>query len=454
MPLAARTKRTLIVGILAVVLVALFWGISFLNSIIPIVTGYSAKHLCSSVFISNRAQQDVEVLDLSFFPVKYAVNTVSYKDSTVTSRFLWGKSTAVFRRGVGSTLVRDADLASIRRFAFTNAIGYNPDTVRWPLGNVLPDSVAISPNKKLKAVSRELVGGSKYGGHPFAFVVLHNGVPVEEAYRSGFSSKSRLLGWSMGKSVASAIVGVMVANGMADIYQPTGIAEWQHDGRSRITPNDLLRMQSGLQWNEGYGSRSDVTQMLYCSGSFGQYAIGKPLEHPVGSRWTYSSGSSNIVCYWARQHFKSDSAFYAFIYGKLLNRIGLQDAILEPDASGIPAGSSYIYATARDYARFALLYLQDGVFNGQRILPKGWVSYTRTPTPASDGAYGASFWRKGPKSAPELPGDFFSCEGHDGQYVVIIPSRQLAIVVLGYSPRSSNALKLGLLVKDVVAAVG
>ena len=179
MPLAARTKRTLIVGILAVVLVALFWGITFLNSIIPIVTGYSAKHLCSSVFISNRAQQDVEVLDLSFFPVKYAVNTVSYKDSTVTSCFLWGKSTAVFRRGVGSTLVRDADLASIRRFAFTNAIGYNPDTVRWPLGNVLPDSVAISPNKKLKAVSRELVGGSKYGGHPFAFVVLHNGEIAE-----------------------------------------------------------------------------------------------------------------------------------------------------------------------------------------------------------------------------------------------------------------------------------
>lgn len=217
---------------------------------------------------------------------------------------------------------------------------------------------------------------------------------------------------------------------------------------------DLMRMQSGLRWNEDYGSISDVTQMLYCHGDFARYAIKKPLEYPIGSRWAYSSGSSNIVCYWARQHFKSDSAFYAFIYGKLLNRIGLQDAILEPDASGIPVGSSYIYATARDYARFALLYLQDGVFNGQSILPKGWVNYTRTPTRNSEGAYGAFFWRKGKESSPELPNDFYSCEGHDGQYVIIIPSRQLAIVVLGYSHRPNNTLKLGLLVKDVLGAVG
>lgn len=454
MALTKRTKRRLIVGALTVVAVALFWGISFVSSLLPIITGYNAKHLCSSIFISNRAQQSVEELDLSFFPIKYATNTVSYNDSTVTSRFLWGKSVAVFRRGVGSTLVRDADLAAVRKLTFSNSVGYNSDTVRWPLGNVLPDSLAINPNQKLKVVSRELVGGRKYGGHSFAFLVLHNGVPVEEAYRRGFTSKSRLLGWSMAKSVANSIIGVMVANGMADIYKPTGIREWQYDSRSRITVNDLMRMQSGLRWNEDYGSSSDVTQMLYCHGNFARYAISKPLEYPIGSRWAYSSGSSNIVCYWARQHFRSDSAFYAFIYGRLLNRIGLHNAILEPDASGIPVGSSYIYATARDYARFALLYLQDGVFNGQRILPKGWVSYTRTPTKNSDGAYGALFWRKGKESSPELPNDFYSCEGHDGQYVIIIPSRQLAVVVLGYSHRPNNTLKLGLLVKDVLGAVG
>lgn len=453
MSISKRARRIIIWASASLVVLALVAGFLFVNSILPIITGYSAKHLCSSIFISNRTQQSVEDLDLSFFPVSLASSTVSYADSTVTSRFLWGKSVAVFRSGLGATLVRDCSIDAVRRFSFSNRVGYDADATPWPLGNVMPDSLKMYRNASLENIAHEVVAGRAYGGHSFAFVILKDGVPVVEAYRSGFNRMSKLLGWSMAKSVVNAVVGVMAGDGMANVFAPTGIKEWQGDARRLITVDDLLRMRSGLQWNEDYGARSDVTQMLYCHGDAARFSISKQLAFPTAKPWYYSSGSTNIACFWARQRFASDSAFYRYMYARLFNRIGMGGAIFEPDASGVPVGSSYIYATALDYVRFALLYLNDGVFAGQRVLPKGWVRYTLTPTDGSQGAYGAGFWMKGPESSPELPNDFFSCEGHDGQYIMAVPSKRLAVVVLGFSHRPDNTLLIGRLVRDVANAV-
>ena len=223
--------------------------------------------------------------------------------------------------------------------------------------------------------------------------------------------------------------------------------------RSKITLNDLMQMQSGLKWNEDYGNRSDVTLMLHSAGDMSRYAMEQPLEYPAGSNWYYSSGTTNIVSYIIRRQFDSDSAYLAFTDRQLFNKIGIPDAVFEVDPSGTRVGSSYLYATARDYARFALLYQNDGVFNGERILPEGWVKYTTSAASASNGRYGSFFWLNKGKELPSAPEDMYMCKGHDGQNIFILPAQQLIIVVLGYSPKSGGGIDLDRLLKDILATV-
>ncbi len=131
----------------------------------------------------------------------------------------------------------------------------------------------------------------------------------------------------------------------------------------------------------------------------------------------------------------------------------MPDAVFEVDPSGTLVGSSYLYATARDYARFGLLYQNDGVFNGERILPEGWVRYCTNAVPSSNGAYGSLFWLNQGKRLPSVPEDTYSCEGHDGQGIYIIPSKQLVVVVLGYSPRSGGGMDFDRLLKDILSTL-
>ncbi len=257
----------------------------------------------------------------------------------------------------------------------------------------------------------------------------------------------------MAKSFANALTGILVKQEKMDIMRPADIEEWKGDERSKITLNDLLRMQSGLKWNEDYGSRSDVNLMLFNEGDMSRFAVKSPPEYPAGTNWKYSSGTANIISSLIRKEFESDTACYAFIQDQFFEKIGIIDAVFEVDPSGDFVGSSYLYATARDYARFGLLYLNDGVFDGEQILPEGWVDYTRTPASASNGEYGALFWLNRSGKFPSAPEDMYSCNGHDGQYIFIIPSRELVIVVLGFSPKPDNEIELDRLLKDVLATV-
>jgi hypothetical protein len=238
--------------------------------------------------------------------------------------------------------------------------------------------------------------------------------------------------------------------GKININDPADIDEWKQDERSSITVNDLLQMQSGLKWNEDYGSRSDVNLMLFVEGDMSRYAISRPLEYPVGTHWYYSGGSANIVSFLIRKKFESDTSFYRFVRYQFLEKIGITDAVFEVDPSGDFIGSSYLYATARDYARFALLYQNDGIFYGERILPEGWVDYTRTPASDSNGKYGAFFWLNRGGTYPSAPQDMYSCEGHDGQVVFILPSQELIVVVLGFSHKPDNEMDLDRLLKDIL----
>jgi CubicO group peptidase (beta-lactamase class C family) len=242
----------------------------------------------------------------------------------------------------------------------------------------------------------------------------------------------------------------MVKQGKIDVDQPAGIEEWKNDDRRTITIKDLMQMQSGLKWNEDYGNKSDVTVMLHCESDMGRYAFEKELEYPAGSHWYYSSGSTNIVSDIIRGKINNDSLYYCLPEKELFNRIGTPDAILETDPTGSWVGSSYLYATARDYARFALLCLNDGIFNGERILPEGWMNFSTSEAPASEGQYGAFFWLNRSKKINSAPEDMFSCNGFHGQYIFMIPSKELAVVILGYSP---EGIDLDVLLGDVLGCL-
>lgn len=450
-----RTSRKRILwSVLTILIIGLGYGAYYINSLLPIITGYPAKYMCSAVFVSGREQAEVEAMDLHFSFIKFTKNVVNLQDSSVTSSFLWGKSKAIYRKGFGATLLRGVTEVDLRKIEFPKSRAtYNQDTIAWPLGNVMPAKTTNVDTLKLEEITEKLMDADGYNGHAFAFMVVHKGIPVVEAYQPQFNAKTRFLSWSMAKSFTNALGGIMVKDGKWNINQPVNIPEWQTDERKNITINNLMQMQSGLRWNEDYGNRSDVTQMLYCANDFAKFTYDQPFAFQAGSHWYYSSGSVNIVNYLMRKTIGNDNEYYNFAQKRLFNKIGISDAVFEVDASGTQVGSSYIYATARDYARFGTLYLQDGIFNGERILPEGWVKYTTTPASDSSGKYGSLFWLNSSKYYPAAPEDMYSCNGHDGQQIFIIPSKELIVVLVGYSPKPDRVMKFNDLLRDILETI-
>ena len=435
-------KKTILRIVLAVLAAAILGGCLYLNSLLPIITGYAAKNLASDVFVSGREPADVEALDLHFSFIKFTRNKVDFENKTVTSRFLWGKSVAAWRDGYGVTLLRGKKAAEFQAQKYPLAPeAEGPDFLE-------PGDSALTA--RLAPIARALVDDHAYNGTPFAFVVLHEGKVVAERYREGLSARTRLLSWSMAKSFTNALAGVMYGDGLVDIFAPTGIPQWQDDERAAITLNDLMQMQSGLEWNEDYGNRSDVNLMLHREKDMGLYAIDKPLEHKPGTFWYYSSGSTNIAMRYLRGKFASDAEFLAYVRERLFAPLGIHNAVFEPDMSGTPVGSSYLYITAREFASFGQLYLGDGVFQDRRILPEGWVEYSVTPASASNDGYGSFFWLNKDGFWPDIPKDMFNCQGHDGQEIFILPSKDLVVAVLGYSPKPDRVVDWNALVKDII----
>ena len=429
----------------AVLLVALLGGGIYLDSLMPVITGYAAKNLASAVFVSGRNAEEVEALDLNFSLIRFASNTVDYENKTVTSRFLWCTSTAVYREGYGVTLLCGDDANKLREQVF-------------PL---LPDTTIVKPlpqgdsavSARLAPIAKAFVDDHAYHGHPFAFVVLHKGGIVAEHYDQGIGPDTKLLSWSMAKSFVNALVGMMVKDSLIDVHAPLPIPEWQDDDRKTITLHDLMQMQSGLEWNEDYGARSDVNVMLHCEEDMGLYALQKPLEYKPGTHWYYSSGSTNIVVRYLRSLFSSDEAFLSYMRERLFAPLGIRNAIFEQDMSGTPVGSSYLYITAKDFARFGQMYLDDGCVDDERILPEGWVDYTCTPASNSENRYGAFFWLNRGGKYPDVPKDMYWCDGHDGQCIFIIPSCQLVVVILGYSPKPDHVIDFNTLLKDIISSI-
>lgn len=444
MKLGKGVKRILW-SLLVVVLLALGYGIYYCWVSFPIISGYGAKNLCSAVFVAGRSEQQVKEQDLGFFPITLGSFKVNYTDSSVTGS-VWGfaRRKAIYRSGLGATLVAGLDEQQIRAQHFNLAQPplLNQDSLPWPMGNRLGDTVVagIDTQQLRKAVQAAFT--EKDTAHPVltrAVVVLYKGQLAAEQYAPGFTRNTPLLGWSMTKSVTNAQIGLLVKDGMLDVNATAPVPEWSDpkDPRHAITLKNLLQQSSGLQFEEDYSKSSDATKMLFRRADMGGFTAAHPLKDPPGSVFYYSSGNSNILARIIRQ--KLGDAYHAFPYERLLYKLGMYSAVLEPDPSGTFVGSSYMYATARDWARFGLLYLNDGVYMGQRLLPEGWVKQTVTPAASAPlGQYGYQFWLNAGDAAthterlyPHVPADVFCADGYEGQFVFVVPSKQLVVVRLG-----------------------
>jgi CubicO group peptidase (beta-lactamase class C family) len=273
-----------------------------------------------------------------------------------------------------------------------------------------------------------------------AVVLVQRGAIVAERYRRGVDPHRTFISWSMAKSITSCLIGILVRQGKLDVSRPIPVKEWpEGDRRRRITIDQMLRMVDGLRFREaedlGDGSvryyaedESDVIPMLFGVGKedVAGFAATLPYVAEPEARWNYNSGASNLLARLVRETLDTDEAgMRTFMKRELFDRIGMTTADPHFDAAGNFVGSSTCYCSARDFARFGYLYLRDGVWDGQRILPAGWVDYARTPSPQSNGLYGAHFWA--------IPGSLglFYCSGAWGQRILISPKLDLVVVRLG-----------------------
>jgi CubicO group peptidase (beta-lactamase class C family) len=272
------------------------------------------------------------------------------------------------------------------------------------------------------------------------------------------------LGWSMTKSVTAALTGMLAGEGLVHIDSPAGIPEWQALGDQRrfITLNHLLQMSSGLEYSEVYtaGSMSDVILMLYTTGDTAAYTLNKPLAQQPGTQFYYSSGTTNIISRINRKLFTNHQSYFNFPQERFFSKLGMRSAVMETDASGTFVGSSYMYATPRDWAKIGLLYMQDGLWNGEQILPEGWVDYSLTPAESTaQGNYGAQIWLNAGSAVdpadrpmPQFPANMFYLSGFEGQNVVMLPDQELIVVRMGVTTRGPRPIWA--LTEAVMNAVG
>lgn len=450
------TKKRIIVGLVIILITAAIY-IGYKNwgyvEQLPIGCAFKAQALCAAVFVSGRDPVVVEREDTGFSPLfKLFMAKINREEKSVTcSLFGTGlyEKKAVHVDKLGAVLLSGVEEKAIRGWkpVLSRPEPAHPEALPWPMGDLMP--AGPTPTNIDMAKITSAVDGLFTESDPKkklytrALLIVHNGRIIAERYGEGITKDTPLLSWSIAKSFTNAMVGILVKERKISLNVPVAVPEWQKAGdpRRSITLDQLLRMSSGLEWVEAYAERpvSDVNIMLFLQPDMAAFAASKPLAVQPDTLWRYSSGTTNLICRAIRDLLGSRDAYWNFPRRELFNKLGMRSAVWGTDATGTFVGSSFLYATARDYARFGMLYLNDGVWQGERILPEGWVACSTTSTPAAPkGRYGAHFWLNGGKDSgpdnrpyPQLPADSFFARGYQGQIIAVIPSRRLVIVRLG-----------------------
>ena len=441
-------------------------------------SGY-AKTMCSAVFITG-LDPDVAAETIGYFTGPYAqrkkvgkpVIDRIRKEVRIT---IPGGATLVARQ-FGSqgcvTLPAGSDNVFFTPVQVTSSLP-DPATQAWPMGDVLPNDpppAGVNMAKVLQAVD---VAFGTPDAYTSAFVVTHKGRIIGERYMPGIGATTPLESWSMGKSVVATMMGVLIQQGAYTLDQPAPIPEWQGagDGRQKIRISDILHMSSGLRIKapddpdfDPSGTYPDHTYLYTGRINSFNYAATRPQQWPPNTVGRYRNTDPVLASYLVRLAVeKRGEAYLSFPQRQLFDKIGIRSMVLETDPYGNFLAQGYEYMSGRDWARLGNLYLQDGVWNGQRILPEGFVDFVRTVAPAwaadKRPIYGGFFWLNGLVSGAArfpVPTSAYYMLGAGGQIVLIVPSRELVVVRIGHSkgePLFDRTLNQALtLLMDAVAA--
>jgi CubicO group peptidase (beta-lactamase class C family) len=401
---------------------------------LDILSGFAAKSISSHYFIGDRDIEYTEAEDNLVPTMGMASSKLLDAEKIAKSNsFGFKKRTAFYRDGVGAVLIpsgkkiKNASLAKPNRNMVSNNFAY-------PYGD-LPQKDTVFQNinyKQLnKVVNNAFVDAEGSKKKTRSALVIYKGQIIKEQYVNGFDEESMILGWSMAKSVTSAVIGVMVKEGKVSLHQNNLFEEWNDDSRKNITLANLLNMNSGLEWEEDYTKICDATKMLFLEEDLTRSQLIKPLIGEPNNFWNYSSGTSNLLSGFIRNQFPTHQDYLDYWYEKVIDKIGMHSMLVETDFDGNYVGSSYAWATTRDWAKFGLLYLYNGNWNGEQVLDPSWIAFTKKPTKHSNGVYGGHFWLNASGKFPDVPKDMFSCNGFQGQRVWIIPSKDLVVVRTG-----------------------
>ena len=415
---------------------------------LSVVNGYSSKYITSGVYTAGRDFKSVDTLDNGSGLINLADDEINRTEKSVTSS-VYGLNprTSIYREGLGAVLLpKDYEYKPLGLQPKRNFTKVNKP---YPFGHLEPKDTVFSnvDYKKLEqVVNRYLVDSMK----TTALLVLHNDHIIAEQYMDGFDKNSVLIGWSMTKSITSTLYGVLHNDGKMNVNDPAPVKEWQNDTRKQITINNLLQMNSGLEWAEVYDEVSDATNMLMEEADMTKSTVDNPLTGIPNENWNYSSGTTNLLSGILRDQFNTHQEYLDFWYTELIDKIGMHSMIVEADVKGNYVGSSYGWATARDWAKFGTLYLHKGQWNDDTIFNEDWYNYAITPTNTSNGRYGAQIWLNQGSFLPDVPKTMFSFNGFNGQYVFVFPTKNLVVVRLGLKYMEDN---FNAMLKDILETV-
>ncbi|MEM6415457.1 MAG: serine hydrolase [Pseudomonadota bacterium] len=414
-------------------------GASRFNKLASIGSGLKTLEVCNETFLAGRKLDHILENDFVQFPdpiklVKVKIDRLHKEVTGGVGPF--GRTKSVYQAGYGCTIVRGpiADVPPLDPVA----------GVDWPVAS--PAEHGFNQTELNDALDR--IFEDPLPPHR-AIVIVKNGKLIAERYAPGFDRNMPMLSYSMAKTVSQMMVGVAIKDKYFALDDRPLIKEWSglDDPRREITWRHLLQMQSGLDFVENTSDRpdKDVNVLLWNSHSTAQYAIEKPLIHPPGTEWYYSTGTSAILQRGLRIALEKKGVdYYSYARDKIFEPLGVSSAVHNVNSAGEFIGGAYIYATARDWAKLGQLFLQGGVWNGKKILPEGWSEFVSTPASASGKQYGAQMWLNYPyegtdrKALQSLPETVYSFAGFQGQLVLVCPTLDMIIVHLGRTPRTDE----------------
>lgn len=435
--------------LLLVVVGGAVWGYQHEKPMLRTGTGYAAHNACALTYIAGREDPETDLPPNPLLPYLTGYDNKAGRSSASAVLWVLAKQHAFYTRGYGCTVADERP----QGFGRASEVGSDP--------NPFTDARAPEMTPEVtEAISRafgdDLTASGKKALGTRAVVVLRGGELVGERYADGFDATTPQLGWSMAKSAASLLVGRYASERTFDVSKDHLRPEWT-DERANITLDQLMRMTSGLSWDETYELGTPITEMLYDSPDMAAFAASQPLAHAPGTYQQYSSGSTNIVCSWLAG--LADVPDTDFPRTELFAPLGLSSAVWEPDASGTPVCSSYLWATPRDWATLGQFALQNGRWGEKQLLPKKWMAQTTTATEvgqSEDEGYAAGWWvNRTPDGSlvnAGLPDDAYWAQGHDGQQLYVVPSSRLVVLRMGFTPElDSSQWRTDRLVADLVA---